>query len=246
VTSNRFIPAARLHLLTPVYDALCSARSGLAIACAGSRWRMFRQSHAERFLRSAAVRLGSSPRSAGAIPRRLSSLQTSIRTSSSWLARKRLARGGLSARFIRASAERLPLTDASCDLVLSSLMFHHLPSRTKRAALREWRRVLKDGGELLLFDFGVPRSRLTRILFWPLRFHLLEEQADNLRGLVPGMLAEGGARIRGNRRLRLGDRCVPGQAWAGQHPVACDASSALARRRCATFALTGDRIPMEA
>jgi hypothetical protein len=44
----------------------------------------------------------------------------------------------------------------------------------------------------LLVDLGVPRSLAARILLWPLRFHILEEQADNLRGVVPGMLRSAG------------------------------------------------------
>jgi len=54
------------------------------------------------------------------------------------------------------------------------------------------RRVVKPGGELLLFDFGAPRSLVAKVLLWPLYFRILEEQADNFRGLVPGMLAEAG------------------------------------------------------
>jgi ubiquinone/menaquinone biosynthesis C-methylase UbiE len=190
VTSNRFIPAARLHLLTPVYDALCSA-IGL-----GDRLRRFEMAYVPPVLCGSVLEVGcGTARFLAQVGRRhpaTTLIAADIDPNVLELARKRLARGGLSPCFIRASAERMPLADASCDLVLSSLMLHHLPSRTKRAALSEWRRVLKDGGELLLFDFGVPRSRLTKILFWPLRFHLLEEQADNLRRLVPCMLAEAG------------------------------------------------------
>ncbi len=89
-------------------------------------------------------------------------------------------------------AESLPFPDASFDLVLSSLMLHHLDTATKGRALEEWRRVLAPRGLLLLVDFGVPRSLLTKVLFWPLRFHMFEEQADNFRGRVPEMLLAAG------------------------------------------------------
>ena len=71
-------------------------------------------------------------------------------------------------------------------------MLHHLETQTKERALAEWRRVLDENGLLLLVDLGVPRSLLTRMLLWPLRFHILEEQADNFRGRVPGMLRSAG------------------------------------------------------
>jgi ubiquinone/menaquinone biosynthesis C-methylase UbiE len=71
-------------------------------------------------------------------------------------------------------------------------MIHHLPTTTKVQALRECRRVLDPGGTFLLVDFGPPRSWVARILLWPLRFPIFEEQADNLRGRLPAMLAEAG------------------------------------------------------
>jgi ubiquinone/menaquinone biosynthesis C-methylase UbiE len=104
----------------------------------------------------------------------------------------KLRAGGLAAELVRRFAEALPFPDASFDVVLSSLMFHHLDAPTKRGALREWRRVLAPDGRLVLFDFGPPRSRLLRALLWPLRFGLFEQVADNLRGQVPAYLDEAG------------------------------------------------------
>lgn len=43
------------------------------------------------------------------------------------------------------------LADNSCDLVLSTLTVAHLPNLT--AALTEWNRVLKPGGDMLLTDY---------------------------------------------------------------------------------------------
>jgi ubiquinone/menaquinone biosynthesis C-methylase UbiE len=48
--------------------------------------------------------------------------------------------------------ERLPgLADQTCDLVLSTLTIAHIPSI--QAAIREWRRILKPGGEILITDY---------------------------------------------------------------------------------------------
>ncbi|NJO35692.1 MAG: methyltransferase domain-containing protein, partial [Rhodospirillales bacterium] len=46
--------------------------------------------------------------------------------------------------FMQASAERLPLEDASSDLIFMSMMLHHLDDRAQAA--RECRRVLRGGG----------------------------------------------------------------------------------------------------
>jgi len=49
--------------------------------------------------------------------------------------------------------ERLPFPDGSFDVVLSSLMMHHLPDDLKPQALAEIRRVVKPNGRLLIVDF---------------------------------------------------------------------------------------------
>jgi len=43
------------------------------------------------------------------------------------------------------------LTDDSCDFILSTLTVAHLPDLT--AALTEWTRVLKPGGDMLITDY---------------------------------------------------------------------------------------------
>jgi ubiquinone/menaquinone biosynthesis C-methylase UbiE len=67
-------------------------------------------------------------------------------------AARRLVRAGLSDRVavVAGSAEHLPLPDASVDLVVSSLSSHHWPDPAM--AVRELRRVLRDGGRALIYD----------------------------------------------------------------------------------------------
>jgi ubiquinone/menaquinone biosynthesis C-methylase UbiE len=50
------------------------------------------------------------------------------------------------------NAESLPLPDASQDAVTSIFLFHELPPKVRRIALRECARVLKPGGRLVLVD----------------------------------------------------------------------------------------------
>jgi ubiquinone/menaquinone biosynthesis C-methylase UbiE len=110
-------------------------------------------------------------------------------------ARRKLLVEGLRGEVMPGRAEALPFERGSFDLVVSSLMLHHLATETKRRALVEWRRVLAPGGALALFDLSRPRSRIVRTILWPLRFHVLEEQADNFRGLVPGMMRDAGFEV---------------------------------------------------
>ena len=64
------------------------------------------------------------------------------------------------ATFFPGMAEELPLQDASVDLALSTISFHHWQDQA--AGLREIARVLRPGGYLLLVDMSLP-DRLLRV-----------------------------------------------------------------------------------
>ncbi len=81
------------------------------------------------------------------------------------VARRKAVRQHLNIDFRVNVIERLPFPDGTFDVVLSSLMMHHLPSDLKPKALAEIRRVLrspdtvsgKPGGRLVIVDM---RSQL--------------------------------------------------------------------------------------
>ena len=75
------------------------------------------------------------------------------------LARRKAARAGRAIDYQVASIEALPFAAATFDVVLSSLMMHHLPGELKRQGLVEIRRVLKPGGQLLVLDAKRPTAR---------------------------------------------------------------------------------------
>jgi ubiquinone/menaquinone biosynthesis C-methylase UbiE len=54
--------------------------------------------------------------------------------------------------FVVSKAEAIPLPDRSQDAVTSIFLFHELPPKVRRSALRECARVLKPGGCLILQD----------------------------------------------------------------------------------------------
>ena len=70
------------------------------------------------------------------------------------VARQKAAKAGVDARFQTAVIEKLPFPDGHFDLVLSSLMLHHLPADVKRAGFAEVHRVLKPGGRFLAVDIA--------------------------------------------------------------------------------------------
>jgi len=70
------------------------------------------------------------------------------------VARGKATKAGVGAQFQTAAMEGLPFPDGHFDLVLSSLMLHHLPADVKRAGFAEVRRVLKPGGRFLAVDIA--------------------------------------------------------------------------------------------
>lgn len=65
------------------------------------------------------------------------------------------------ATFLTGTAEALPLQDASVDLALSTISFHHWQDQAK--GVREIARVLRPGGYFLLVDMSFP-DWLVRVL----------------------------------------------------------------------------------
>lgn len=121
------------------------------------------------------------------------------------IARRKARRAGVALRLDEGFADALPYDDGSIDVVLSSLMFHHVPRAGKAGALREVRRVLKPGGRFHMLDFAgpgsAPRGFLAR------RIHGHQQLRDNDEDRVLAMLREAGLdrpQVAGRRPSHLG------------------------------------------
>jgi ubiquinone/menaquinone biosynthesis C-methylase UbiE len=69
-------------------------------------------------------------------------------------ATKKAKKAGAGVTFESGLAESLPFPDGRFDVVLSTVMLHHLPRTAREQGVREMGRVLKPGGRLLAVDFA--------------------------------------------------------------------------------------------
>jgi len=75
-------------------------------------------------------------------------------------AEKKARRAKADVTFETAFVESLPFPDAQFDVVLSTVMLHHLRRAVREQSVGEMHRVLKPGGRLLVVDFGrIPSKR---------------------------------------------------------------------------------------
>ena len=95
-------------------------------------------------------------------------------------ARAKAARRNLPIEFQIGVIEQLAFPDQTFDVVLSTLMMHHLPASLKRQGLVEIARVLKPGGRLVIADFTRKQERAGQAA----RFHAGGSSLHELAALV--------------------------------------------------------------
>ncbi len=79
-------------------------------------------------------------------------------------AEKKARRADVEVVFKRAFAQSLPFPDAQFEVVLSTVMLHHLPRKARQELAVEARRVLKPGGRILAIDFGRAEQKKKNLL----------------------------------------------------------------------------------
>lgn len=96
-------------------------------------------------------------------------------------ARAKAAAQGAELRLREGSADVLPYPDASFDVVLCTMVMHHLPETLRQRAVEEMTRVLRPGGRVVIVDLQRPRG-LKAIFSLVALLHGLRTAS----GLLPG------------------------------------------------------------
>jgi ubiquinone/menaquinone biosynthesis C-methylase UbiE len=113
-------------------------------------------------------------------------------------ARKKARGVGADVTFATADVENLPYAAGTFDVVLSTVMLHHVSEEARQKCIGEVRRVLKPGGRLLVLDFGgaaTQRRRPAGRMHHHVQFNLLEV-VPQLRAVGLGRLESGSAGFR--------------------------------------------------
>jgi ubiquinone/menaquinone biosynthesis C-methylase UbiE len=189
-----FIPALRFNRLTPLFDLVAAVtvndraikRRVISRAAIAAGERVLDVGCGTGTLAVAAARAAPGVRVTG------------LDADASILhrARTKAAAAGVEVGFDEAMSTSLPYEDASFDLVLSTLFFHHLADDAKRATAAELVRVLRPGGRMVVGDLGRPHDPLMRAVV-RVTVQLLDGVATtaiNVRGQLPDVLSGAGLR----------------------------------------------------
>lgn len=105
-------------------------------------------------------------------------------------ARRKAEKSHLDITYERAGIEDLPFPSSSFDIVLSSLMLHHIHGEdAKRRGIAELYRVLKPGGTLMIAEFQPPKSGF---MLWLTHLGLGAAMSEDYRQSIEHMLREAG------------------------------------------------------
>ncbi len=97
------------------------------------------------------------------------------------IAQRKAGKAGVDVEFQVGLIEEIPFSEGTFDLVLSSLMLHHLPEKLQQQGLEEISRVLRPGGRLIAVDFAAGSHSIVGHLF-PFLSHKNDDA--NTGGLV--------------------------------------------------------------
>lgn len=109
------------------------------------------------------------------------------------LAREKAESAGVSVAWQQGMVFEPPIEAGAFDVVVSSMVFHHLTTEQKRATASATGRILRPGGRFVLTDFTKPANAVLRATFGLVRrLDSVETTEDNAHGRIGSLLADAG------------------------------------------------------
>jgi ubiquinone/menaquinone biosynthesis C-methylase UbiE len=202
MSNQKYIPALSFRWLTPLYDAIIEGPMSIA------PMRKALLAQMGDLTNKKVLDVGSGTGTMSIMIKRVHSAAdvTGLDGDPQILeiARAKARSLGLEIRFEQGMAFELPYPSESFDVVLTSMMLHHLTRDDKQKTAQEMYRVLRPGGRLFGADFGEPRSSFGKAIR-PLT-RRFERVAENVDGFLPIMFRNAGFRnyTETNRRYLFG------------------------------------------
>ncbi len=190
MTDQKYVPALSFRWLTPLYDALIDGPMSMSRMRRDLLKQMGDLSH-----RKVLDVGGGTGTLAVMVKQAYPSAEMMVLDGDPQIleiARSKARNLGLEIRFDQGMSFDLPYPNESFDVVLTTVMLHHLSRDDKLTTAREMYRILRPGGQLFGADFAQPRSSLGKAIR-PLT-RRLERVADNLDGFLPVMFENAGFR----------------------------------------------------
>jgi len=188
MTNRKYVPALSFRWLTPLYDALIDGPMSM------SRMRRELLAQMGDLSNKRILDVGSGTGTMSVMIKQAYPAADMVGLDGDpqilEIARSKARNLGIEIQFDQGMSFELPYPDGSFDVVLTTVMLHHLGRDDKQRTAQEMYRVLRPGGQLFGADFVEPRSSFGKAIRpFTRRF---ERIADNLDGFLPVMFGEAG------------------------------------------------------
>lgn len=188
---SRYVPALGFHWLTPTYDYVIRATM---------RERTFKSALIEQANLQAGQKLLDLACGTGTLTIWIKQLHPGISVTGVdgdpkilSMASRKAKEAGADIQFDHGLSFNLPYPDAHFDRIVSSLFFHHLSWPDKQRTALELYRVMRQGGELYVADFGRATGPLMRGAFYLIQLlDGFQSTRDNVDGKLVQLFSDAG------------------------------------------------------
>ncbi|MCH7675357.1 MAG: class I SAM-dependent methyltransferase [Caldithrix sp.] len=186
---NNYISALHFDWLTKFYDPIM-------------QWTMREQTFKRQLIQQANIKAGHRVLDLGCGTATLSIMLKEIHPAAEVIgldgdekalsiAQRKIADAGLDIELKKGMSFDLDFPNHSLDVVVSSLLFHHLTTEKKLQTFAEIKQALKPDGELHIADWGKPQNFLMRGAFWVVQLlDGFETTGESVQGKLLGYMEQ--------------------------------------------------------